>query len=1119
MPTATRVLASLLAILCLQTTARCVDNSDRTSPPLPTLQYHRWSGSINVPDPVAISVDSQGRVFVTQTRRRKIQDLDIREHREWIADDVGLTSVAEKRAFLRAQLAIGGPQQRQSKQVADHNGDGFYDWRDLRVVSECIYRLVDSNDDGTADQITFFAEDFKTEVTGIAAGVLAHQDDVWATIAPDLWRLTDSDDDGVADQRIPVVSGFGLHIAYGGHDMHGLAIGPDGKVYWSIGDKGINVTTVDGRNIRYPNQGGVMRCNRDGTDFEVFAHGLRNVQEIAFDQYGNLFGVDNDADLPNEQERFVWIVDAMDAGWRCNYQYRGSSYNPWTDEKLWQLPADKHPAYIVPPLGYSIDGPAGFKFNPGTALSPEYKDYFFLTGAPNGNQHAFRVESVGDAFQMVDERKIGSGVAIVGLSFGPDGALYGADWDGGYPLDQKGSVVSIDVPDAAKSVVRLAVKRMLADGFANRSVSELVGLLAHDDQRVRLGAQFALVDRHQTEQASKIANDPTADRLARLHGIWALGQLARGGDHVARESLLGLAEDRDPILRSQFAKTYGELADADAGNLLDLVTDEDPHVRVHAGLAIARHGFPGALPTLFSQADDLQPDQHYLRHSLVMALAASANPMALVEQCDHPSVMRRLCAVLALRHQANPGVSEYLDDDSSWVAAEAARAIHDDQSIPDAIGALAECLENAVHRGVATDRGEAFLRRAINANFRIGSAEAATRLMQFAMNESQPTALRVDACQALAQWNRPPLLDRVEGRRRDLPVDTRSIDRDFLQASFAELAIRGSAELRVAAVVAARSLELPLSATALTALIQAGNTPVDLRIESLNTLAETSSDSRESILRAAADSHQAKLAARAIQLIVQHYPESAFSILSEKIAAGPRDKRSSSPVLVKQVSIAGLAELQTAQADHLLQTLADQVVGESLDPRLALDVLQAMRERERDSTLLHHHELLVRQGAVEASEDPGLKKFRFSRDGGDAAAGEVLFRSHVQAQCSRCHRIGRGGSEIGPELTKIAGKRDADYLLRSIALPSADIEPKYLTQVLLLDSGQVVKGVITRQDDEQTIVVNSEGKELKIGSDEIEAVSLQNVSLMPDMTEVLSPREVRDLVAYLTTLK
>ena len=210
--------------------------------PTKELEVKKWSGAINVPDPVSVAVDPQGRVYVTATTRRKVGDLDIREHRMWVPNDVGLSSVAEKSAFYRDVLAPGKMRQARGG-LADHNKDGSIDWQDLTHFSERIYQLRDTDGDGVADKMTVFAEGFNSDVTGIAAGVMYHDGWVYATIAPDLWRFKDTNDDGVADIREVVAHGFGVHIAYAGHDMHGLSVGPDGRIYWSIGDKGLNVTS------------------------------------------------------------------------------------------------------------------------------------------------------------------------------------------------------------------------------------------------------------------------------------------------------------------------------------------------------------------------------------------------------------------------------------------------------------------------------------------------------------------------------------------------------------------------------------------------------------------------------------------------------------------------------------------------------------------------------------------------------------------------------------------------------------------------------------------------------------------------------------------------------------
>ena len=130
------------------------------------------------------------------------------------------------------------------------------------------------------------------------------------------------------------------------------------------------------------------------------------MQEIAFDQFGNIFGVDNDSDRPGEKERFVYIVQHMDAGWRSNWQYRNGVYNPWMDENL-SVPYQKgQPAYITPAISLYNNGPAGMAFNPGTALNEEWQNYFFHTSAPNGQHWGFQVEKDGASYKMVNDMKI-----------------------------------------------------------------------------------------------------------------------------------------------------------------------------------------------------------------------------------------------------------------------------------------------------------------------------------------------------------------------------------------------------------------------------------------------------------------------------------------------------------------------------------------------------------------------------------------------------------------------------------------------------------------------------------------------------------------------------------------
>jgi len=271
-----------------------------------TLKYTKWTPDFQVHNAIALSFDEEGRAYVTAARRRVAQDLAIRE--EWMVEDLKLRSVDDKLAFYHRVLdPKNGTSEANKRNVVDHNKDGSYDWHDLTVLSDTIYRLEDTTGDGKADKRIAYATDVKTEITGSMAGVLYFDGDVYATASPELMKFRDTNDDGVADKRESIAHGFGVHVAYAGHYMHGLNVGPDGRIYWSIGDKGLNVTSKEGVKYEYPHEGSMMRCEPDGSNFEVYAYGLRNLQEPRFDAYGNWFGVDNDGDSPGEMERLsIW---------------------------------------------------------------------------------------------------------------------------------------------------------------------------------------------------------------------------------------------------------------------------------------------------------------------------------------------------------------------------------------------------------------------------------------------------------------------------------------------------------------------------------------------------------------------------------------------------------------------------------------------------------------------------------------------------------------------------------------------------------------------------------------------------------------------------------------------
>src|SRR5262249_1166219 len=127
-----------------------------------------------------------------------------------------------------------------------------------------VRMIEDTTGEGRADRATVFADGFFRADVGIGAGLLAYRGNVYYTCIPDLWLLHDSKDAGKADVRKSLSRGYGVHVGFIGHDLHGLRMGPDGKLYFSIGDRGLNVES-EGRRVYCPDTGAVMRCNPDGS--------------------------------------------------------------------------------------------------------------------------------------------------------------------------------------------------------------------------------------------------------------------------------------------------------------------------------------------------------------------------------------------------------------------------------------------------------------------------------------------------------------------------------------------------------------------------------------------------------------------------------------------------------------------------------------------------------------------------------------------------------------------------------------------------------------------------------------------------------------------------------------
>lgn len=1068
-----------------------------------------WASDSLSPDPIALAIDQQGRAYITRTNRQKNSEFDIRNHRDWMTASITLQSVEDRRQFLRTTFA---PERSEENDwLPDLNGDGSHDWRDLTVEKEQVFRIEDRNRDGVADYAQLYMEGFNEEITDVAGAVLPYPPYVYVGVGPDMWRLRDYNNDGMADFQESISHGYAVHIGFGGHGMSGLKVGPDGKIYWGIGDIGMNVTDKDGRQWSYPNQGVIVRANPDGSDFEVFAAGLRNTHEFAFDDYGNLITVDNDGDHPGESERLVYIVNGSDSGWRTNWQFGkytdpdNNDYKVWMDEGLYLPRFEGQAAYITPPIRNYHNGPTGMLYNPGTALTDSLREHFFMvefTGSPaRSNIYAFRLKPKGAGFEFRDEKRLVNGVLATGLDFGPDGALYFADWLDGWDTKNRGRIWKLDDPKAANSPLRRETQELIAADFTSKYANELISLLSHPDRRVRYKAQFTLARRGNVSHDEFVTTaTQTADRIARIHAIWGIGQLARKQQELA-EPLIGLLDDEDAEIRAQAAKVLGEVHYEEAADaLMRHMDDDEPRVRFFLTEALGRLAYEPAIDPIVGMLEDNKDEDVYLRHAGSLALARIGKAEPILALADHPSRALRIAAVVALRRMQHPGVAQFLQDEDEYIVTEAARAINDDHSIKEAMPALARLL-----RGNKS-ANEALVRRIINANSRIGEAENLSLLAEYAARQDAPEALRAEAVAALGVWAKPSVLDRVDGRYRGAATRDSLAVREAMRPLIPQLLKGRSDDLRAAAAIAVGKLQLTSFADDLDRMVRSRR-PAAVRIAALEGLAALGVEQTIPALQLALKDAERDVRVSALRLLPeQDLPADELLSLFEIVL-----QRAS--IREQQTALRGLSDLPVEKTRPLLNRLLDQLMAGEIPPGIQLELIEAVEESKSQP-------LLDKLAAYRAGFDENdiLAQYREALDGGNPWRGRQLFLSHETSQCVRCHTLEPGkGSDVGPSLADVGAKYSREELLKSLVAPSESITPGYGVVVLTLRDGRTISGIVKEENDKQLVLQIGQAAPQTIAKSDIEERIDANSS-MPPMGDILSKEELRDIVAFLAGL-
>jgi putative heme-binding domain-containing protein len=923
--------------------------------------------------------------------------------------------------------------------------------------------------------------------------------------------MKDKNEDGIADEKTSISHGYGIHIGFGGHGMSGVEMGPDGKIYWQIGDIGFNGKGPDGQQWEYPNSGVIARANPDGSDFEIFAAGLRNTHEFVFDEYGNLISEDNDGDHEGEKERLVYIVNGSDAGWRSNWQYgkyrdpNNNSYKVWMDEKMYLPRFEGQAAYITPCIDNFVSGPAGMVYNPGTALGPQYKNTFFIAefvGNPSSSGiHSFKLNSKGASFELGEHKQVLSGILATGLDFGPDGSLYIADWIDGWDTHNFGRIWKLDQKDAASLPERQLTKTLLAADFNNRRENDLGELLKNPDMRVRQKSQFELVKRGaKGAEVFQKALKQTSHQLARVHAIWGISQLARQQNKYAN-ILLPLLQDKDPEIKAQAAKWLGDIRYQKAGSLLiRLLKDTNSRTRFFAAEALGRIKYEPAINPIIEFLKVNNDKDAYLRHagSLALARIGKADPVIALSQ--HSSKALRIAAVVALRRMSHPGIANFLNDQDEFIVTEASRAINDDLSIKDALPALGNLLKNTQFTN------EALLRRIINANLRVGSEEAMQNLINYSQKEGSPGKMRAEAIGALSTWSKPSVLDRVDGRYRGVIERDSLLVKNKTTDAFIQLLKNKELPVRLSAVQAVSKLGIKKSSDYLLTLLKNDN-KAEVRVEALRALVSLEDEQVAQAIRHALSDKEKMVRVAGLDLLqkMNISKELMVNLLSKVITTKTMEE--------KQAALLTLGKLPVENSQKFFNKLLNKMAGGKLAPDIYLELGEAI-----DST--RSPQLIARYKNISAklSPDELVSSYAGSLMGGDADRGRNIFFTNQTSQCIKCHSYDDRGGNAGPRLNGVAKKLTRPQLLEALISPGARLAPGYGVVTVDLKNGKTLSGILQKENNTSLILKVGDQPNEVIRKDQI-TKRINGASSMPDMKFILSKKEIRDLVSFLSTLK
>ena len=969
----------------------------------------------------------------------------------------------------------------------------------LREEGDRIVILTDKDGDGKADEATVFyqgkdliaplgicvlAQPSKEAKGGFAYRVLVCQ-------SPDILEFWDRDGDGKADGP-PKKFLTGFRGFDHDHGVHGINVGPDGKLYFTVGDQGVDgLQSSDGKGRKWKSNntdcqaGTVWRCDMDGTNLELIAHNFRNNYECCVNSFGEIWLSDNDDD-GNQQTRICYVMPGGNYG----YFPRGPGQSHWHEEQ---------PGIVHKTLRTGFGSPTGICFYEGTLLPEKYRGQLLHTDAGPREFRAFHIKPKGAGYELEKENLVTSTDTWFRLSdvcVAPDGSVMLADWYdpgvGGHGMGDwtRGRIYRM-TPKGHKGYKVPATNVDGTDGLL-----EALGSPCLATRAIALGwlkARSWLAGAKAVASALRKKDRIDDPVLARV--MWLLFP----NDQQVFADPPKVGEGPDDGLKSEFRRLLGKKQDQ--------LEFQAQWVRVPINTQsvaeiLAADSFfkTGSIPELrevlvgmrgISEKEvkeNFPPFRSYSPTKAFYALAQRYDGQdhfyraALNIACGTDPERRK--AILADFDKYFPEWNDKVAD-LVWELRPA--------SVLPRLGKL---LEDP--KLTAAQKGRIVDILAVNDDPAAGKTLLGL-LKPDAAPEVKAKALENLKLFLLGKWSALR-----QGKEIDDLIGRLVVKREDVAAGLALIA----AAQRVEALNCAHECFLD------------EKQPPDIRRQAIRTLGQLPSPNSVTALEAFADNERANKdrtlpveAVNALGTLAAGTKAPAADALKSlqriMTATGHQDD-------VKSAALSALAGTRTGTG-WLLQLKEQNKMPETLVADAGRLLRNSPFQGERNKAML----LFPAAGKLDPKKLPAPAIL--AKRIGDLKRGEAVFKASLkgESQCLRCHMVRGVGGNIGPDLSMIGKKASKENLFESILLPSKAIADQYVQwKVTTLDE-KSVSGLLVAETDKEITLRDANGKDHTFATKDLDGPKQKSlVSIMPDhLVAALTEDELVDMVEYLLTLK